>query len=223
MAQPSPKYSRKTPSPRYRRLIEQYRLLHGQGERKLGIPAERTFAGQSLPPQAAHIKRLIRRTAAQTILDYGSGKGLQYRLERIVDDEDGIDYPDIPSYWGVQEIACYDPGYSPFDKLPGGSFDGVICTDVLEHCPEEDIPWILDELFAFARKFVYANVACFPARKQLPSGGNAHCTVKPVKWWEEQILRAARARPELLYEFRLAYLKGEQVSSTVIASATAPA
>jgi hypothetical protein len=99
----------------------------------------------------------------------------------------------------------------------------VICTDVLEHCPEEDIAWILDELFAFARKFVYANVACFPARKQLPSGGNAHCTVKPVKWWEEQIVRAARARPELLYEFRLAYLKGEQVSTTVIASATEPA
>jgi len=222
MAQTSPKYSRKAPSPRYRRLIEQYRLLHEQGERKLGIPAERTFAGQSLPPQAAHIKRLIRRTAAQTILDYGSGKGLQYRLQRIVDEEDGTDYPDIPSYWGVREIRCYDPGYSAFDQLPGGSFDGVICTDVLEHCPEEDIPWILDELFAFARKFVYANVACFPARKQLPSGGNAHCTVKPVKWWEEHILRAARARPELLYEFRLAYLKGEQVSTTVIASATEP-
>lgn len=72
----------------------------------------------------------------------------------------------------------------------------MICTDVLEHCPEEDIPWIVDELFAFARKFVYANIACFPARKQLPSGGNAHCTVKPVK---------------------------EQVSTTVIASATEPA
>src|SRR5687767_12927429 len=109
MAQTSPKYSRKAPSPRYRRLIEQYRLLPEHGERKPGIAAERPFAGQSLPRQAPHIKRLIRRTGSQTILDYGSGKGLQYRLQRIVDEEDGTDYPDIPSYWGVREIRCYDP------------------------------------------------------------------------------------------------------------------
>jgi hypothetical protein len=224
MTQAKARYTRAAPSPRYRRLIEQYRLLHEQGEQHLGIPPERTFAGQSLPPQAPRIKRLIRRTGSQTILDYGSGKGGQYdQLLRMVDDEDDVEYPDIRSYWGVQEIRCYDPGYSAFDKLPSGTFDGVICTDVLEHCPEEDIPWILDELFAFARKFVYANVACFPARKRLPSGGNAHCTVRPVKWWEGQIARAARARPEVIYEFRLAHLKGEEIKDTVIVSATAPA
>jgi hypothetical protein len=223
MAHARPRYTREAPSPSYRRLIEQYRLMHEQGEPRLGMPAARTFAGQSLPPQAANIKRLIRRTASLSILDYGSGKGTQYELLRMLDTEDGVDYPDIRSYWGVHEIRCYDPGYSPFDKLPSGTFDGVICTDVLEHCPEEDIPWILDELFAFARKFVYANVACFPAKKRLPSGGNAHCTVKPVKWWEEQVVRAARARPEIIYEFRLAYRKGDKIDSTVIASATAPA
>jgi hypothetical protein len=89
---------------------------------------------------------------------------------------------------------------------------------VLEHCPEEDIGWILDELFAFARKFVFANIACFPARKLLPSGGNAHCTVKPAKWWEEVIGRAARAKPALPYEFRLAYVKADQVKERVISS-----
>jgi hypothetical protein len=202
------KYSRAAPSPRYRRLIEQYQLLHEKGEPHLGIPAERTFAGQSLPAQAPHIRRLIRHTGADTILDYGSGKGMQYELRRLVD-EDQVDHPDIRSYWGVKEIRCYDPGYSPFAELPKGSFDGVICTDVLEHCPEDDIAWILEELFAFAGKFVYANVACFPARKRLPSGGNAHCTIRPVKWWEEQIVRAAARKSGVLYEFRLAYRKRE--------------
>lgn len=210
------KYSRQTPSPRYRRLIEQYRLMHEHGETHLGIPPEQTFAGHSLPEQAPHIKRLIRRTESKTILDYGSGKGKQYDLQRVTDHEDGIEHPDIRSYWGVSEIRCYDPGYEPFGELPGGTYDGVICTDVLEHCPEDDISWILDELFGFAGKFVYANVACFPARKRLPSGGNAHCTVKPVKWWEEQILRAAKRKAGLLYEFRLAYRKAEQTRETVI-------
>jgi hypothetical protein len=215
------KYSRAAPSPRYRRLLEQYRLLHTQGETNLGIPPEQTFAGQSLPAQAPAIKRLIRRTGSQTILDYGSGKGKQYELRRVVDAEDGVDHPDIRSYWGVREIRCYDPGYSPFSEWPKATFDGVICTDVLEHCPEDDIPWILDELFASARNFVYANVACFPARKCLPSGGNAHCTIKPVKWWEEQIARAARAKPALLFEFRLAYLKQEKIQEKLVSN-TAP-
>lgn len=210
------KYSRAAPSPRYRRLIAEYQYMHEHGEKRLGIPPELTFAGQSLPRQAPYIKQLIRRTAAQSILDYGSGKGRQYGLQRIVDTESGVDHPDIKSYWGVQEIRCFDPGFAPYSELPSGIFDGVICTDVLEHCPEEDIAWILDELFAFARKFVYANIACLPARKHLPSGGNAHCTIKPVKWWERQIGRAASAKPGLPYEFRLLYVNADQPKECTI-------
>jgi hypothetical protein len=205
------KFNREAPSPRYRRLIEQYRHMHLHGEGHLGIPPDQTFSGVSLPKEAPHIKRLIKETGARTILDYGAGKGQQYWPRRMIDEVEGVDYPDIRSYWGVEDIRCYDPGYIAFSVLPEGKFDGVICTDVLEHCPEEDVPWILDELFAYSRNFVYANVACFPARKRLPSGGNAHCTIKPVKWWEEQFSRAVRAHPGVRFEVRLAYIKGGQV------------
>jgi len=64
------------------------------------------------------------------------------------------------------------------------------------------VPWIIAELFHYAEKFLYANVACFPARKRLPSGGNAHCTVKPVRWWEDVIVKTASRRPQVSYEFR---------------------
>src|SRR5437763_1557904 len=79
----------------------------------------------------------------------------------------------IAEYWDVDEVRCYDAGYQPYRKLPAGQFDGVISTDVLEHCPEEDLSWILQEIFSFARRFVFLNVACFPARKTLPDGTNA--------------------------------------------------
>jgi hypothetical protein len=210
------KYTRTSPSPRYRRLVEQYQLMHLHGDQHLGIAPENTFPGQSLPKEAPRIKRLIKQTGAKTILDYGAGKGQQYWPRRVRDEDEGIEYADIRSYWGVAEVRCYDPGYAPFTQLPAGSFDGVVCTDVLEHCPEEDIPWILDELFGYADKFVYANVACFPARKRLPSGGNAHCTIRPVKWWEEQLARAARPKARVRYEFRLAYIKAEQMKERVL-------
>jgi hypothetical protein len=213
-------FTRAAPSPRYRRLIEQYQLMHTQGEIHLGIPPDQTFPGQSLPPQAPHIKKLIKATGTRTLLDYGCGKGRQYWPYRIQDAEEGVEYPDIKSFWGIADVRCYDPGYTPFNELPAGTFDGVICTDVLEHCPEEDVPWIVGELFQYAQKFVYANVACFPARKRLPSGGNAHCTIKPARWWEDLIVKVAARKPQLRYEFRFVEVKGGASRERVLASAS---
>jgi hypothetical protein len=192
--------------------------MHLHGETRLGIPPEQTFPGASLPKEAPRIKQLIVKTGAKSLLDYGSGKGQQYWPRRMVDAAEGIEYPDVKSYWGISDVRCYDPGYVPFSELPTGQFDGVICTDVLEHCPEDDIPWILGELFTFARMFVYANVACFPARKTLPSGGNAHCTIRPAKWWSEQIAHAARSNPTVRYEFRLLYLRSGELKERFVST-----
>jgi hypothetical protein len=76
----------------------------------------------------------------------------------------------------------------------------VISTDVLEHCPEDDLPWIVAEMFAFAERFLYATVACFPAKKRLPSGENAHCTIRPPAWWEDLFQRVAASSPGIYWE-----------------------
>ena len=110
-------------------------------------------------------------------------------------------WENIVDYWGVAAVQCYDPAYQPFNRLPEGRFDGVVCTDVLEHCPEEDLDWILREVFGFAERFVFFSIACFPADRRLPNGENAHCTIRPVDWWSEVIGRVAAERPELLWEF----------------------
>lgn len=193
-------YSRANPSPRYQALALQYRQMHVEGERFLGIPARNTFPGQSLPAQAGRIKRLIVATRAQNILDYGSGKGLQYEAQQVRSADDGVMHASIQDYWDVDFIQCYDPCYEPFSRLPVGRFDGVVCTDVLEHCPEEDLGWIVAELFGYAERFVFASVACFPARKRLPSGENAHTTIKPADWWRELFERTAARHPGLAWE-----------------------
>jgi hypothetical protein len=192
-------YSRANPSPRYLELQGLYRAMHDKGETFLCIPPEETFPGKSLLPQAARIKHLIRRTQAQVILDYGSGKGKQYEPQSIKD-EAGGQWSSIIDFWDVDEIVCYDPCYPPFSTLPKGTFDGVISTDVLEHCPEGDIPWILEEIFTYADRFVFANVACFPARKRLPNGENAHCTIMPVEWWSDVLNGIAAMHSNLLWE-----------------------
>ena len=192
-------YSRTNPSPRYSELQALYRSMHEEGERFLGIPPEKTFPGSSLAPQAERIKRLIVQTGALTLLDYGSGKGRQYEAQSIRDANGGT-WSSVIDFWGIDEVVCYDPCYAPYSKLPEERFDGVICTDVLEHCPEEDIPWIVDEIFSYANRFVFANVACFPARKRLPSGENAHCTIQPSAWWEKLFSETAGRRPGIAWE-----------------------
>lgn len=181
------------------------------GEAFLGIPAERVFPGLSLLPHARRIGELIRESAATSLLDYGSGKGVQYAS---LDVEPGASEPrlaqalaslggghrSIPQSWGIGMPTCYDPGYPPFARRPAGSFDGVVCTDVLEHCPEEDLEWILADLFGYSRRFLYASISCREAHKRLPDGQNAHCMVRPPDWWQQRFREAARVGGATRYE-----------------------
>ena len=177
--------------------------MHEQGEQFLGLPAEETFPGASLPRQAVRIKRLVELKGVRTLLDYGCGKGQQYARKHFEVAGAGL-VASMQEYWGVDEIACYDPCYDPcygpFSTLPGGQFDAVISTDVLEHCPHEDLDWIIEELFARARRFVFANVASYPARKRLPDGQNAHSTVRPLSFWKRLFEAVAARHPELAWE-----------------------
>lgn len=193
-------FTRSNPSPRYRALHELYRQMHLEGETTLGIPGHQTFPGLSLMPHAKRIKRLIERTGACTILDYGSGKGQQYGVRPLQIEGEGT-WHNLVDYWEIAAVYCYDPNYEPFSRMPSARYDGVICTDVLEHCPEEDLPWILGEIFGFAGRFVFSNVACYPARKRLPNGENAHCTIRPPEWWRALIESASQGHSDLLWEF----------------------
>lgn len=192
-------YTRQHPSPRYQALTAMYNTMHVEGEKFLGIAPEDTFPGQSLLPQAGRIKEMIRRHGAKTLLDYGAGKGMQYQPIQIIAEGIG-EWPSVQAFWEVDEIYCYDPAYTPFNKLPDKKFDGVISTDVLEHCPEEDIPWILDEIFGYATRFVFANVACYPAKKRLPNGENAHCTIREPEWWRQLLSTVSARHPHIKWE-----------------------
>lgn len=192
-------FSRANPSPRYLELQTMYRHLHQKGEESLGTAPEDTFRGFSIKPQLARIKSLIARTGADTVLDYGCGKGQQYEPREIMGDNGEV-WPSVIDCWDIGEVVCYDPCYEPYNKLPQGKFDGVICTDVLEHCPEQDMPWIIEEIFSYATRFVFANVACYPARKSLPNGENAHCTIRPVEWWEVLTRNVSQRYPGVIWE-----------------------
>jgi len=195
-------YTRENPSQRFRMLEELYREVHESGLPADGVAAGELFAGRNLLAHLPRVKALVDATGARSILDYGAGKGLLYRATDLrLPSGETID--SVRDYWGIADIRCYDPGVPRFAATPSGPADGVLCTDVLEHVPEEDIPWLLGELFRLATRFVYANIASYPAEKTLPNGWNAHVTVRPPAWWAERIEKSATNWGGAAYEFQV--------------------
>lgn len=195
-------FSRQKPSPRYQELLALYKIAHEHGLRQQGVIPQKTFDGRSLLKELPKIKNLVQLTGSVSLLDYGCGKA-RFHHERNFTLPTGEVAASLQEYLGVSAIGLYDPGVPDYSRLPETEFDGVISTDVLEHCPEVDIPWILDEIFGFAKKFIFANVASFPASKFLDNGENAHCTQQPPEWWGRQITELSKRYPEKLFRIEI--------------------
>jgi hypothetical protein len=187
-------FTKERPSPMYVELLQQYEIMHRKPDPMDRAGQTEVFDGRRLPKSAARISRLIQQSAARTVLDYGSGKGNYYQpwpgeapSSRIKSFGD----------WPGVKVICYDPGFAPFAEPWADATDGVVSTDVVEHIPGDDIPWILDDIFSRARKFVFVVAACYPAEKYLPNGQNAHCTIAAPEWWRLQLEAASRRWPHV--------------------------
>jgi tetratricopeptide (TPR) repeat protein len=83
--------------------------------------------------------------------------------------------------------------YRPTVARPETPFDGVACADFLQHCPEEDLEWVIAEMFSLARRFVFASIA-------LPPAGETYLTQRAPKFWDEMFSRAAQLHPGVAWE-----------------------
>jgi mitochondrial fission protein ELM1 len=91
--------------------------------------------------------------------------------------------------------------HSPFAAPPAAGYDGVVATAGLEAVPEDDLPWVLDEIFAAAGRFVLVAVAA-PAPPPEP---NAVSVLTPAARWPEHLEAASRRRPEVHWELLVAH------------------
>ena len=138
------------------------------------------FDGRSLKKFIRLLDGLIKSYQCETLLDYGSGQGMLYGpyFDALTD---LIDKP-LAEYWGV-DVELYEPGLPEYEVLPDKLYDAVVCTDVLEHIPEGDLGWVIDEILERSSKFAFLNIATFPALKTFKDGTNVHVSVFEPKFW----------------------------------------
>lgn len=111
-----------------------------------------------------------------SILDFGCGKSIL--IERIKTENDISRYR-------------YDPAIAEYAKIPVNKVGMILNIDVMEHIPESALENVFEKIRPLSEKVLFI-ISCQSAWNMLPDGSNAHCTVHPPEWWEEQLKKHFR-------------------------------
>ena len=179
----------KNPSREYLKNIDLYKEIHKKGyQSRKGhfVKNVDAYHGGSTREFAKIIKKIIEKNQIKNMLDYGCGKGFFYDNPFYLKEEK-ID--PLKKFWNI-DIDLYDPCYEKYSDLsPDKIYDLIICIDVLEHVPRQDINWLLNKIFSISKKYVFINLACYYSNALLPDGSNAHINVNDKNWWFNKILK----------------------------------
>lgn len=136
--------------------------MHSRGQFVRGskmLGAMRPFIDQYLPA---------------SIMDFGCGHGaLMASISQA--------YPNI-------RVEGYDPGNPKHNRMPKRSFDAVVSADVFEHIEPAYLASTLQLISDKIQVAGWFRIACYPAKKHLPDGRNAHLIVESPDWWRQQLL-----------------------------------
>ncbi len=132
-----------------------------------------------------HIAKLSTATQSHTLLDYSFGLG-----------------PSLTSSHGPL-VSHYNPAFAVPTPSACEATDGVVCTATLDFLPDEDIPWMLEELFRHARHFVSVSVSAVPCERPLPNGTRLQGQARPLPWWRTHLDATSRRYPKLRWHLRL--------------------
>ena len=180
----------------YYEVIEKYKLFHENGIKKGNIikPGESTFLGYSLSKWILKIKEIIKINKCYSLVDFGCGKGFLYKNKFKINDQE---YRNLLDCWELDDVYLYDPGVKEFSVYPVRKFDGLICTDVIEHIPESDVLEFIDNLFKLSNKFIFVVIATIPATKFFDDGNNIHLCLKTQEEWKKIFLEFKAKYPDI--------------------------
>lgn len=145
--------------------IDLYKEMHKQGH----------FLGHSTAKWSDDIQAMLERHRTVDVLDFGSGRGLQYTRDNL------------HKKWGVEQPHLYEPAIPGMDVLPDRNYEAVICTDVLEHLEGRELWECVKLALGYADKCAFFSITCRPAKKSLPDGRNCHITIQSPSWWRGYI------------------------------------
>ncbi len=134
---------------------------------------------------APDLARLLAEAGAETVLDYTFGV------------DDGSAAGDTQQAYGARRVQRHDPAVPGLAAPPRsqGRFDAVVGRAGLERIPDDDVPWVVDELFAAAERLLYVVVADEARRDVLGDGTVLRIRSRGRAWWESHFAAASLHHP----------------------------
>lgn len=137
-------------------------------------------------------KHIVDKFSPASALDVGCAKGFLVKaLTDLGVNAYGID----PSEYAIgcvpEDIKSrISQGIAQSLPYPDNNFDIVICFDVLEHIPEDDVLKVLQEMLRVTKKWLALRVVT----KDLPDDvDSSHKSIHDKDWWIEKIKEAGGA------------------------------
>ncbi len=171
-----PSFSSQLPTNHFKNLFnslknEWAKIL--QSKKDLGHMTETDIFFTILP----RINALLQTNSCENMVDYYSPNPLRFSPDIMLKDkESGRSYNGAQSYLGLKEVRNHDhtSGSSVCDSI-----DAVCVAGVLEHCPESDIYWLVDEAFQLGTNIVVFIIDLSKAIR------------KDFEWWQGLIAGVA--------------------------------
>ena len=161
-------------------LIDLYKDMVVNGyERNDGSKVSNAYNDFELRKFRAICKPQLQSRDIETVLDYGGG-GSDWDAPNFEPSTN----ESAKQFFKVRDVCTYEPARNLLEKKKS---DCVVCMDVLEHIHISDIPKVVAELFSLAKRLLLVNVGCYEAAALLPTGDNAHITVRTPDWWKGMI------------------------------------
>lgn len=128
------------------------------------------------------LRERLQRYAVRTLLDYRIGAAV------------------APTHYGDIIASAHDPAGE--GSPPAARFDAVVGGGGFDLVPDQDIPWMLAEMFELSSRLVYIAIDPPQAERRL-GGERIPCRTRDAGWWQSQIEMAALRSPQVHWELLL--------------------
>ena len=159
-------FTRERPSAPYRALLASFR----KGERS----REPAIADAGV---VREFLRAVGQANLRSVLDYRLGAEGDGGLESVTD----------------LDITRSDPSILGAEPEEQARFDAVVCYQGLNVLTDDDIPWVVDELFRRARRYVIASAGTADPRRWVSHARR----YRDLSWWRQQFQVAADRYPDV--------------------------
>ena len=96
------------------------------------------------------------------------------------------------------KIFRYDPVFDEYNTLPKCKIDFVICTDVLQHVPIDELDETINKISSISKKCFF-HIKCTDHPTKFPNGEPTNITIREKEWWKKYLLKYFSSVEEINY------------------------